>query len=174
MAWTFISAALDFCQRLGYHRFRPAKEKEQPLRAAQERLFWTVYELEKGLSLRLGRSSNINDAEITLPFDPDGPRPTRLGRIQGRVYNQLYSPAGLSLSDDERGRMAETLAGELRELINETRVEVFVCLHCLHLTQVSLTGDRRAPLTNPTTSKQIKCGSSICSATSSASPHYLL
>ena len=131
MAWTFISAASDLCQRLGYHRLHSPSENDQPLRAVQERLFWLVHRIDKVLSFRLGRSSNIRDAEITLPFDPDYPRPTRVVRIQGMAYDQLYSPAGLSRPDDERGHVAEALAEELRELIIETHVEVFVCLHCL-------------------------------------------
>ncbi|KAF2238759.1 hypothetical protein EV356DRAFT_563475 [Viridothelium virens] len=124
VAWKFISAASDLCQTLGYHRLRSQNEHDKPSRAAQERLFWTVYAFEKGLSLRLGRSSNIRDAEITLPFVADMPRSVRLGRINGMVYDQLYSPAGLSRLADERSHMAEILAGDLRELIKETRADI--------------------------------------------------
>ncbi|KAI1105790.1 hypothetical protein F4804DRAFT_340971 [Jackrogersella minutella] len=122
-AWTFISAASSLCQRLGYHRL-PTRDTDQSLRTAQERLFWVVHRFDKGLSFRFGRPSNIRDAEITLPFDPNEQRKTRVARIQGKVYDELYSPAGLSRPDDERGRVAETLAAELRELINRTHVEV--------------------------------------------------
>jgi len=132
MAWTFISAASGLCQTLGYHRQHSSRENGQPLRAAQELLFWTVYKLDKGLSLRFDRPSNIRDAEITLPFDPDEPQATRLGRIQGRVYDQLYSPVGLSRPDEERGHIAETLARELRELISETHIKIFVSFHYLY------------------------------------------
>ncbi|RDW74799.1 hypothetical protein BP6252_05941 [Coleophoma cylindrospora] len=124
VAWKFASAAADLCQTLGYHRFRPQGGTQSSLRATQERLFWTVYAIEKGLSLRLGRSSNIRDAEITLPFDPDESRSTKLGRLNGIVYDQLYSPTGLSRPDDERTFIAATLAGDLRELINDTRTEI--------------------------------------------------
>ena len=153
MAWTFISRASDLCQTLGYHRLRPAKETDQPLRAAQEHLFWTIYKIEKGLSLRLDRSSNIQDAEITLASDPGMSRPTRLARIQGELYHQLYSPKGLSRKDHERVRMAEALAGELRELINETHVEVLVRLHWPHRPPILLTCDRRMPPASPATPK---------------------
>jgi len=156
MAWTFISAASSLCQTLGYHRLYPPKENDRPLRAAQERLFWTVYKLEKGLSLRLGRSSKIRDDEITLPFDPNEPRSNRLGRIQGKIYDQLYSPVGLSQPDDERGHIAEELAGELRELINETHVEILVC-YCLDTPWISLIGDRRVPPSSTATVKWIRC-----------------
>ncbi|KAE8451664.1 hypothetical protein EG329_003121 [Mollisiaceae sp. DMI_Dod_QoI] len=122
-AWTFISTAANFCQTLGYHRSHPPRGDNDSLLATQRRLFWTVYKVEKGLSLRLGRSSTIRDVDITLPIDQT--RPTRLGRIQGQVYDQLYSPAGLSQPyNAERGRMAEALAKELRDVIKETRSEV--------------------------------------------------
>ncbi|KAI0384226.1 hypothetical protein F5Y04DRAFT_238591 [Hypomontagnella monticulosa] len=124
MSWTFISAASDLCQRLGYHRLRSPRETDHPMRDAQERLFWNVHKIDKSLSLRLGRPSNIRDAEITLPIKPDEPRATRLARIQGKVYDQLYSPAGLSRPSNERGPIVEALATELRGLIDEAHDEI--------------------------------------------------
>ena len=114
-------------QTLGYHRQYSSRESDQPLRAAQGCLFWTVYQIDKGLSLRLSRSSNIRDAEITLHLDPNESRQIRLARVQRKVYDQLYSPVVLSLPDDKHGYMARALARELRELI-KTNVEVLVCL----------------------------------------------
>ncbi|KAI1459923.1 hypothetical protein F4805DRAFT_465878 [Annulohypoxylon moriforme] len=124
MAWTFISTASDLCQRLGYHRF-PSKGVDPSLRAAQERLFWTIYKFERGLSLRYGRPSSIRDVEITLPINPNELRTTKVARIQGKVYDELYSPVGLSRPDDERSRIAVILAAELREIISLARAEVF-------------------------------------------------
>lgn len=105
---------------------RSSAEADESLRAAQERLFWTVHRLEKGLSLRFGRASNIRDAEITLPIGPDSPRARRLSRLQGNAHDQLYSPRGLSQPADQRKLLAKTLAEELRGLINETHVEISV------------------------------------------------
>ena len=87
--------------------------------------------IEKGLSLRLGRSSNIRDTEITLPIDPNEPRSARLGRINGMICDQLYSSAGLFRPDEERGGIAESLE-DTRALINETHAEISVCFQCLH------------------------------------------
>ncbi|KAI4863796.1 hypothetical protein F4820DRAFT_359771 [Hypoxylon rubiginosum] len=123
-AWTFISAASDLCQRLGYHRVRPTREIDPTVRTTQEHLFWTVYRLEKGLSLRFGRSSTIHDAEITLPIDANELQSTKIARIIGKVYGRLYSPTGLSRSNDDRGRVAEELAGELRDLINKIHLDI--------------------------------------------------
>ena len=130
MAWTYISTAAQQCLTLGYHRLR--KVTGQPLQAAQANLFWTIHKLDKGLSLRLGRASTIRDSEITMPPSPDEPRSTRLARIQGQVYDHLYSPAGLARPDYERGLVAEALARDLRELISEVHLELLVCLHRRH------------------------------------------
>lgn len=105
----------------------PTGEHKPDLRKSQERLFWLVYNLDKGLSLRFGRSSNIRDRDITLPFDPNALRRTRQARIQGQVYDELYSPEALSRPEDERGKIAESLARGLREIIQETCVDIMVC-----------------------------------------------
>ncbi|KAL0941544.1 C6 transcription factor [Colletotrichum truncatum] len=121
IAWSFISSAASLCHALGYHRSRPARPgQDGSLQPLQIKLFWSVYNLDKGLSLQLDRPPNFRDADITLPFDTaDETQGTRLARIQGKVYDQLYSPAGLSRPDDERGRDAEVLANQMREIIHE-------------------------------------------------------
>uniref|UniRef100_A0A8H7N1E8 Xylanolytic transcriptional activator regulatory domain-containing protein n=1 Tax=Bionectria ochroleuca TaxID=29856 RepID=A0A8H7N1E8_BIOOC len=126
LAWSFISVASTQCQTLGYHRSPPGSRGTiTSLRASQERLFWSVYRLDKGLSLRFGRAPNILDTEITLPFEQDLPRPVRVARIQGDVYEQLYSPAAISVANNTtRIQHAEQLAEQLRSLIVETYTEL--------------------------------------------------
>ncbi|KAH8673159.1 hypothetical protein BGZ61DRAFT_458908 [Ilyonectria robusta] len=125
-AWTFISNASDLSQRLGYHRQDFQGETDQSLRLAEERLFWTIYRLEKALSLRLGKLSTIDDTKIILPgFDSQASRFMRLGRIRARVDDQLHSPNSLACSGDEGGHSAEHLAAELREVVRETHLGVF-------------------------------------------------
>ncbi|RFU31755.1 hypothetical protein B7463_g4585, partial [Scytalidium lignicola] len=125
LAWSFISNASNLCQTLGYHLARPTREVDRLSRAAEARLFWTIYRMEKGLSLRLGRSSNIRDIDVTLPFDREEERHSRLGRIQGKVWDQLYSPTSLAQVDGHvRGQLAEGLAKELRELIGKIHSEI--------------------------------------------------
>lgn len=123
MAWTYISAASDLCQRLGYHRL-PTRETDQSTQASRERLFWNIYKLERGLSLRFGRPSSLRDSEITLPIDQNELRVTKVARIQGKVYDELYSPKGLSRPYVERGHIAEGLAAEMRVLIDMARSEI--------------------------------------------------
>jgi len=125
MAWTFISAASNLCQTLGYHRLSSNIANGQQ-QLAETQLFWIVYRTEKSLALRLGRASTIRDIEITLRIHPNEPRFIKLGRIQGRVYDRLYSPEALSKSAPERGNEAEDIAGELRRMINETHRDIEV------------------------------------------------
>ena len=81
--------------------------------------------MEKSLSLRLGRASNIRDEDITLAWE-SGSRDVRAARIQGKVYDQLYSPVGLSKTQDERVTIAQSLVTELRILIDEASAEIVV------------------------------------------------
>ncbi|KAI0183892.1 hypothetical protein EV127DRAFT_445642 [Xylaria flabelliformis] len=123
LAWTYISNAANICQTLGLHHFVKSGQDDGS-QEAQVSLFWLVFLLEKSLSLRLDRSSNFRDAEITtsLPSDGNIRRCARTSRIQGKIYDQLFSPTGLARSDVERGVMAQTLASELCEILGETKI----------------------------------------------------
>lgn len=83
--------------------------------------------MEKGLSLRLGRASHLRDEDITLACESDS-RDVRAARIQGKVYDQLYSPGGLSRTHNERVVIAQSLVEELRSLIDEADAEIEVSL----------------------------------------------
>ncbi|KAI0456635.1 fungal-specific transcription factor domain-containing protein [Xylaria acuta] len=126
LAWTYISNAADLCQTLGLHHLVNSGQ-DGGSQEAQVNLFWMVFLLEKSLSLRLGRSSNFRDAEITtpLPSNINIRRCAQTSRIQGKIYDQLYSPTGLARYGAERGLMAQTLASELREIISETKVACY-------------------------------------------------
>ena len=89
-----------------------------------------MYCLNKGLSLRLGQASVIQDYDISLraetgdlgikgPWKNVVPLWIRLAMIQGKVYEYLYSPAALCQSDSERVGHAERLADEMRRGVME-------------------------------------------------------
>ncbi|KAF0331204.1 C6 transcription factor [Colletotrichum asianum] len=128
VAWSLISSAANLCQTLGYHRPSPRRRARDGSFAStdmQESLFWSVYSLDKGLSLQLDRPPNIRDVDISFSFDPNSqPRSIRLARIQGKAYEQLYSPQGLSRPVHERGHDAEVLATQLREMIRDVHVDM--------------------------------------------------
>lgn len=96
----------------------------------KHRLFWSVYCLDKGLSLRLGRASIIQDYDISLPatfnrFDIADMWKTvytlwiAMSRIQGKIYELLYSPAALAQSEIDRVSHARRLATEMQEYVME-------------------------------------------------------
>ena len=127
-AWSFISAALSYCQTLGYHRLQPQTERRSDdQREVEISLFWVVFRLEKGMSLRLGRQSVIGDADITLLTIPNEDRAIRAARIQGQVFDQLYSPTTLPSLAERRARVLQ-LADEVRCIIRQISLEILVGL----------------------------------------------
>ena len=89
-------------------------------------MFWMFYILDKGLSLRLGRCSNIQDSDTDVPaaFDKREcntyQQYTTLAlshaRLQGETYQQLYSAHALSLGPGIRKERAQRLCGEVSQL----------------------------------------------------------
>ncbi|CRK29983.1 hypothetical protein BN1708_005116, partial [Verticillium longisporum] len=126
-AWSFISTSAHACQALGLHSavsLHPASSAQQ---VRKLRLFWAVYGSEKGLALRLGRSSSIRDSDITIPRpkQPTGPdllinklTPlwTQGGALQGRLYDEIYSPGAFLQPQQVRYERARTLIDDLKSL----------------------------------------------------------
>lgn len=128
LAWTYISTALNLCQTLGFHRASGSGHPSQPSRAVQAHLFWTVYRFERSLALRTDRSSNIRDTDITIPVEPVDAYFSKLGKINGQIYDLLYSPAALSNTNQElRMQTVNQLTKDLRELIGNQCDEIAAC-----------------------------------------------
>jgi hypothetical protein len=114
------------CQSLGYHRLPAAKAETKDL-VAKKALFWSIYALDKGLSLRLGRTSVLQDYDISTTFTAYPAEPelhcwheialswTEFARFQGRVYTELYTVASINSSPQIREEQARKLAAELLE-----------------------------------------------------------
>lgn len=96
----------------------------------KNRLFWSIYCIDKALSLRLGRASTIQDYDISLSWASSrlgGPDPynevyilwIHLAKIQGKVYEKLYSPAALCLPESERVEHARNLASDMQWKVME-------------------------------------------------------
>lgn len=92
-------------------------------------IFWWVYVLDKGLSLRLGRASTIQDYDIdVLPYLEENVgghlgahhcymvASIDIARIEGKLYDQLYSASSFSTAPDVRERRAYDLIEELSHL----------------------------------------------------------
>jgi hypothetical protein len=127
-AWSLVTTALQLCISAGYHRAATSGNNDAPLLREQKSwIFWSLYSAEKGLSLRLGRSSSVSDYDITLPLpglEKADCKPyysctmrwIKLSSIQGRVYKMLYSPAALAEPQASRTASAQSLAAETKSL----------------------------------------------------------
>jgi len=96
--------------------------------AAKKAVFWSMYALDKGLSLQLGRTSILQDYDISTTFTVMYPAEpelhcwhelalswTEFARFQGRVYTELYTVASVNGSQQVREKQARKLAAELLE-----------------------------------------------------------
>ncbi|KAK3331291.1 hypothetical protein B0H66DRAFT_94539 [Apodospora peruviana] len=130
LAWQLSTSAALMCLSLGYHRLSLSESSPENETAndAKSGLFWFAYMLDKGLSLRFGRSSVIQDYDISMPkvvgpqFRVSDPWKVVLSlwiahsELLGRVYEQLYSPGALLKPLDQRIATARTLAEEIKVL----------------------------------------------------------
>lgn len=112
-------------QALGLQHNAPAGIEGPEERTQKRNLFWTIYMTEKMLSLRLGRSSTFRDQDITLTrLGVEHPSSSFLGElapgwismasIQGRIYDDIYSPGALMQPPHIRTSRARALAAELK------------------------------------------------------------
>ena len=133
------------CRTLGLHQASPAesgpedtgvegeaKGGEEGRSSMDSRLlFWGTYILDKGLSLRMGRASVLQDYDISQTFSAEwerGPFPTgevlnlwiRHSRIQGNIYEHLYSPAALAQPQDRRVERVNAIVAEVNHAFSET------------------------------------------------------
>ena len=130
IAWAFTSAAAGLAKGLAYHR-QEANTDDTNLKTRRSYAFWCLYIVEKSLCLRLGRASNLQDHDISLPRD-QMPKISnsvvsqtwsemmvlwvQFAYIQGQAYEQLYCPAALQLDIVERKMRAGDLSRRMVEL----------------------------------------------------------
>ncbi|EAQ88657.1 hypothetical protein CHGG_05276 [Chaetomium globosum CBS 148.51] len=135
LAWILSSKASDLCQSLGYHRSATFIHESPENAQSKQFLFWGVYTIDKGLALRLGRSSTIQDYDVTVPHPGedgvpvagDFPLASFFGlwvigsRIQGQIYELLYCPDAIAQSDAIRKSRVQSLLDQLGDLDELTR-----------------------------------------------------
>ena len=131
IAWQLNSTASLHCLTMGWHRQLSASvmaKLPQEQVDAQGCLFWLAYIMDKGLALRLGRGSIIQDYDITLPKGLGNTLDTNEAwrniivswihhaEAQGRTYEQLYSSRALSAPQEERIENARAIARDLHQV----------------------------------------------------------
>lgn len=131
-AWNFINSASHMIQALGLQHNAPAGIEGPEEKVQKRYLFWTIYMTEKMLSLRVGRSSTFRDQDITLTRlgmeRPSGtflaelaPGWINMASIQGRIYDDIYSPGALMQPPHIRTSRALTLATELKTVMQHAQ-----------------------------------------------------
>ncbi|KAJ5344597.1 hypothetical protein N7452_002601 [Penicillium brevicompactum] len=131
ISWIYSSKASELCQTLGFHRNVSMRADSQNAIQYKLFLFWSVYFLDKSLSLRIGRASTIPDCEITLPRPSANsfshapvmayfPLWIESARCQGNIYAMLYSPSSLAQPDTVRHERVQILVNDLQALEKAT------------------------------------------------------
>ncbi|KAI9163713.1 transcriptional regulatory protein [Paramyrothecium foliicola] len=133
VAWHLNCIASQLCLTGGYHRVECMSVEPPAVAQVKKNLFWQLYALDKGLSLRIGRASVIRDCDIDIPreFNFDGFSPSieatvpnswiPLGNLQGRIFEELYSPAALAAPQAVLIERAKALAVECSRLYDLTQ-----------------------------------------------------
>ncbi|KAK6337457.1 hypothetical protein TWF730_002856 [Orbilia blumenaviensis] len=126
LAWQLNCAAAIICQTLGWHRLRSKDEAGDP----RITLFWYCYMLDKGLALRFGRTSVIQDWDISAPRHfgnstlPESWNAMiglwiSTGGILGEIYEHLYSPSALAREPSQRVETARLLVEKMKRIWND-------------------------------------------------------
>lgn len=114
------------CQTLGYHREVAADPETSEQRQRRVRLVRSIICMDKSLSLRLGRPSTIRDSDFTLNrLDTEHDRSVSFygtilpkwidwSLLQGRVFDDIFSPVALMQPESIRVSRAKALATELQ------------------------------------------------------------
>lgn len=124
LGWQLNSAAAAMCQTLGWHRLQATEDEANDTKSG---IFWFCYMLDKGLSLRFGRSSVIQDWDISVPRRFGNIHMTepwknvinvwiKTGSVLGETYELLYSPAALARQPEQRVETARLLVEKMKQL----------------------------------------------------------
>ncbi|KAI1101885.1 fungal-specific transcription factor domain-containing protein [Jackrogersella minutella] len=131
LAWLLASRAAHMCRTLGLHQSHTMKDDSPQKKTDKSLLFWCTYMLDKGLSLRLGRASILQDYDISLPHIVPEAKAAYPGtevmtlwikhaQVQGRIYERLYSPGALRQAETYRIEQVGILALEQKHLLAQS------------------------------------------------------
>ncbi|KAL4964359.1 putative C6 transcription factor [Aspergillus stella-maris] len=127
-ALTLTSTASRLCQAMEFHQMSSLENLSKDERERRLTLFWSIYSMDRALSLRLGRAATIPDYDIDVPDSMEtysigepwksaGTLWIELARVQGLVYERLYSAAALRQSEATRAAEARNLAAQMQERV---------------------------------------------------------
>ncbi|KAK6529940.1 hypothetical protein TWF281_009090 [Arthrobotrys megalospora] len=125
LCWMLLSQACRLAQAIGLHRqSHPAQNFSEEEAVERQLVFWTLYVMDKALSLTFGRSTCLPDfdVDVDLPDNVTGNVLLTqhfsgwvwLAKIQSQIYMRLYSASACRASDEDRQHAAKELELELR------------------------------------------------------------
>ncbi|EXJ59128.1 hypothetical protein A1O7_06559 [Cladophialophora yegresii CBS 114405] len=131
--YIYCAIAVRFATGLGLHKSSPKAWHMSDLEIEdRNRLFWSLYCLDKTIAFRTGRPSLLDDSDIACPFPrdlfpdhhgEDGSHEsrdfflnvTRYSRICSRIIKNLYSTTSLMQTAEARGATVVELYEELKQ-----------------------------------------------------------
>ncbi|KAG4281068.1 hypothetical protein FPRO06_09973 [Fusarium proliferatum] len=127
LSWTLSAKGSKLCQTLSYHRLASMKNDKQEDFEYKKFLFWSIYFIDKSLSLRLGRPSTIPDWDITVPQPSTNDTLSEAvlayfaisietARCQGNTYEMLYTPNSMAQPNQVKQSRVEALVSDLQNL----------------------------------------------------------
>lgn len=99
--------------------FEVAEDKRQ--------IFWSIYQVDKNLSLNMGYSSTIQDYDVDVEYFQSSPDPgvapwdkaalamIEMSRLQGLIFERLYSLQALSSPAEDKARVIDELYPQLQK-----------------------------------------------------------
>ncbi|KKK25394.1 hypothetical protein P175DRAFT_0530702 [Aspergillus ochraceoroseus IBT 24754] len=123
--WTYLSLAFNLCQTMGLHRSSTTKSDPFPIAETKRHTFWSLYTIDKNISLNIGVTSHFQDHDIDVDLYTPSENPQQrswdlinlivveFAAIQGKVYDQLYSIGASRTTEDKRRSIIQTLSLEL-------------------------------------------------------------
>lgn len=126
LTWNFASAGSRHCISLGYHRKSSMKNDSFEVAEDKRQVFWSFYMVDKNLSLNMGYNPTIQDYDVDVeyfqcsmdpgvaPWDKAALAMIELSRLQGLIFERLYSLQALSLSAENKNRVIDELYPQLQ------------------------------------------------------------
>ena len=132
-----ITIAARLCRNAGYHQddsYHSSLTESE--RQNRRWIFWNLYAFDHAMSLNLGQAANIPDFDLTVAI-PDTVDSNdvvwrqlwlwvKMGKIQGKIYEELYSGSAQHADPQTKTACARALAQELIALHDASRVS----MHC--------------------------------------------
>lgn len=131
LCWTLTCTAARLCQSLGWHHGIVADQDGSKEAEIKKGLFWTIYNNDKCLSLRLGVSPTFQgyDVALELPKAPADPRShawssfmritIEIATLHGLIYERLYSPGSSSNTAQDPSSNIQQLSQRIQDAASE-------------------------------------------------------